>query len=308
MRKRSVTIFFVSLLIFFGAYLYGQNIIAGLASDKDKIDGEILGEGNVIEQNVEDEYVFALLGVDRKTSEEDNQRTDTIMVCKINFEEGSLKILSVPRDTMVEIDGEDHKINAAHAYGGSSGSMRALRNLLGVDIDYYVEVSFDAVRNIVECIGGVEVDSPVEIDVPQAGVHIPKGVSILNGEEALQYVRARHPFGGSDDARIANQHYFLKTLMDQILSPTNITKIPQFIEIFKRDVKTNLPMEEMLRHTKDLTNFSSDNMKSYTLPGYYDDGSGISWYIADEDGLNEIVNQVFFDYKLQASDYSPKTY
>ena len=85
--------------------------------------------------------------------------------------------------------------------------------------------------------------------------------------------------------------------MDQLLSPANITKMPKMVEIFKRDVKTNIPLGDMTAYLTKLPNFSSSKIHSYILPGDYKD-DGISWYMADEEQLPEIVDRLFAEYKL----------
>lgn len=297
MKKRAVIVFFISLALFLGVYFGAGKFLGSLKTTGSDIKGDELGKNNVIEQNIPDEFLFVLLGIDKEVSTTDHQRSDTIMVCKVNFNSGNVDILSVPRDTQIRLNGNIHKVNAAHAYEGAKGSLKALRDLLGIDLDYYVEVDFDSVEHIVDAMGGVEVDSPVEINLPTINMHIPKGKSKLDGPEALQYVRARHPFGGSDDARIENQHYFIKTLIDQLLSPANITKMPKMVEIFKRDVKTNIPLGDMTAYLTKLPNLSSSKIHSYILPGEYKN-DGISWYMADEEQLPEIVDRLFAEYKL----------
>ena len=298
MKKRAVIVFFVSLAIFLGIYFGAGEFLGSFNTDEAEIKGNELGENNTIEQNIPDEFLFVLLGIDKEVSSTDHQRSDTIMVCKVNFNTANVDILSVPRDTKVRLNGETHKINAAHAYEGAKGSLKALRDLLGIDIDYYAEINFQFVEDIVNAMGGVEVDSPVEVNIPSIKVHIPKGKSKLNGLEALQYVRARHPFGGSDDARIENQHYFIKTLLDQIVSPANIPKLPKMVNVFKSEVKTNIPLGDLTAYLTKLPNFSSEKIHSYILPGEYMD-DGISWYIADKDESSEIVDRLFAEYKLE---------
>lgn len=297
MKKRAVIVFFISLALFLGVYFGAGKFLGSLKTTGSDIKGDELGKNNVIEQNIPDEFLFVLLGIDKEVSTTDHQRSDTIMVCKVNFNSGNVDILSVPRDTQIRLNGNIHKVNAAHAYEGPKGSLKVLRDLLGIDLDYYVEVDFDSVEHIVDAMGGVEVDSPVEINLPTIKMHIPKGKSKLNGAEALQYVRARHPLGGSDEARIENQHYFIKTLLDQLLSPSNITKMPKMVDIFKKDVKTNIPLGDMTTYLTKLPNFSSSKIHSYILPGEYKD-DGISWYMADEEKLPEIVDRLFAEYKL----------
>ena len=110
-----------------------------------------------------DEYLILMVGVDQAAGEEGNEdftRTDTIMLLKANVKDGTIKLLSIPRDSRVLVRNTYDKVNHAHAFGGIELTLQSLRNFLGLDIDYYVQVNYQALVNIVDAIGGVDYEVP----------------------------------------------------------------------------------------------------------------------------------------------------
>lgn len=307
MRKRSVFIFFFSLVFFAGIFYFANAMLDAFSMANHDIADEDLGKGNVIEQKVDDELLFLLMGVDvNEDGSTQHVRSDTMMLCKVNFETGKIDILSIPRDTNVTFDGSEHKINAAHSYGGATKSITVVKKLLGLDIDYYMEVNYDAFTRIIDTIGGIEVNSPRELNYPDAGIHIPKGVSRLDGQNALYFARLREAMGWGDLDRIENQHSVLKIMLDQLLKPSNITKLPQLLEIYKTEVKTNIPVGTLASYLPKAGNFSRDKLNMMTLPGearmkQYNNGKEISWFYVDRPAMKELVNTYFSDYRLDTS-------
>lgn len=308
MKKRSVLIFFISLAIFAAVFHFGNEALNALSAANVELDDEELGAGNVIEQKVDNELLFLLLGVDENDDgTTEHVRSDTMMLCKVNFETGHADILSIPRDTKVYFDDSVHKINAAHAYGGVPKTIRVVKQLLGLDIDYYVEVDYAAFVKIIDAIGGIEIDSPKELNYPDAGIYIPEGKSRVDGKNALYFSRLREAMNWGDLDRIENQHSVMGIILEELLRPTNITKLPQLLEIYKNDVRTNIPVKTVASYIPKATNLSKDKMESYTLPGYpgnetYDDGQEISWFYMDEEATDELVNELFGEYKLETEE------
>lgn len=300
MKGRTILTFVLALILFGFVFFYGSSILDMLNFGSDKsIDGEDLAHGNKIEQRVQDELLFLMVGVDENSQMEkkdENTRTDTIMLVKVNFKNGSADVLSIPRDTKVKINGEYHKINAAHAYGGMVLTMQTIRNFLGIDLDYYMAVNFKAVEEIVDAIGGVKVNNQYRIVIPQEKVDIPAGEVELQGKDALAFVRNRE-FADGDLGRVNNQQKFLMDLMDQTLSPTNITKLPKLLSIYKKEVKTNIPSDIIAGAATKATNISKDKINFYTLPGN-PVNSGISYYVADREQTLKLVEEIFGDYFL----------
>lgn len=304
MKVRSVVIFFVSLLVFGGAYFVIDQVLDLSNQTLFEINPEDLGEGNKIEE-FGDDLLFLLVGVDKNPegsggqSEEDHVRTDTMILVNVNFESGDIKMLSIPRDTKIKYNGETVKINAAHSYDGIVGAMKAVRDLTGLDVDYYMSIDYDAVTRLVDTIGGVEVDSPVRLNPAGTPLDIPKGKSTLSGYEALYFVRAREMLpGGSDLSRMNNQQYFMGQLIDALIKPSNILKIGKIFDVYKENVKTNIPMTDfkISEITSIVSEFSKDKLESKTLPVVEDNSTGTSYVIPKKNEMYTLLAKWFPDY------------
>lgn len=188
------------------------------------------------------------------------------MLVKVDTKDGTVDLISIPRDSMVPIEGYgEDKINHAHHFGGMALTMRTIRNYFGIDLDYYVKVSFEAVREIVDAMGGVKVNVPVQIIENQTGIYLEPGEQVLNGKEALYFARYRESYG--DFGRMESQQHLMKRIMEQMLKPENISKIPGFIKTYMTRVETNIPMSTMLSLAASASKFSTDRMNNTTFPG-----------------------------------------
>lgn len=203
-----------------------QNLLAG---------GSPLSDGPV---NV------LVLGVDtRPQNEEMGTRTDTIMLVQLDPENDEIKLLSVPRDLLVEIEpGKKDRINAAYAYGGIEQSVSALQSYAEVPIDRYAIVDFEGFEDVINAMGKVEVD--VEGEFPQKW-HMEEGLQKLNGHRALLYARYRGTPGGDLD-RIERQQQLVAALRSKALDWNIVTKLPEIMRVMNRNVETNLGFQEAL--------------------------------------------------------------
>ena len=306
MKIRTVVIFFVSLLVFGAAYFVVDQVMDIKMASTIKLKDEDLGEGNVINQRVDGELVFLLVGIDENPDEVgkakiEHVRTDTMIIVKVSFNDGTIDLVSVPRDSQVLYNGNKIKINAAHAIDGVEGAMRAVRELTGLDIDYYMSVDFDAVANIVDAIGGVEIDIPYKLEEPQLDVYIPSGKSIVDGNNAMYFVRARSKLkSGSDIERMQNQQYFLGQLVDAVLKPANILKIGDILDVFKKNVKFSFDISDLGNIALTASKFSKDKMTSHTLEGTtgdeYPGGVKTNYYFVDKNKMNKYFSEHFREY------------
>lgn len=314
MKVRSVVIFILSLIVFGFGYLVVTNVIDINASTMFNIEGEELGDGNKIEQIVDGNIFFLLVGVDKNTEntgkgQDENVRTDTMMLVNVDTNDGAIQIVSIPRDLKVNYKGNDIKINEAHAIDDMTGTLRAVRELTGLDVDYYMSVDYDAVSRIVDAVGGVDVVSPVEMDLPEIGVYIPEGKSTLDGKQALYFVRAREILPlGSDIERMDNQQYFMKQLMKSVLKLSNITKIGNIVDVFKENVETNLSLSYLGNVALKAMDFDADKMETETLPFFEGDpNEDRSYLYINEEEMNKLFSKLFpKDYFINPSDYNGK--
>ncbi|MGI6207812.1 MAG: LCP family protein [Anaerolineae bacterium] len=201
-----------------------------------------------------------LMGVDeRETWSEGPPRTDAMMLVSANRADGTVTVLSIPRDLWVYIPGfGQERVNVAYRVAeltepgtGPQTAVDTVSQFLDVPISRYVVVNFRAVRKIVEALGGLEVDVPYEIwdyqfpteDNQYMTVHFPAGRQLLNGEQVLQYVRTRH--GSSDFERMRRQQQVLEALQDRVTRPDFIPKVPGFLLLARDCIQTNLSVSDM---------------------------------------------------------------
>ena len=182
-----------------------------------------------------------VLGVDeRPDSDVEGSRTDTIMLVQVVPKTGEVKLLSVPRDLLVEIEpGEEDRINAAYSYGGIEETMGALQGYAQVPIEHYAVVDFEGFRDVINAMGGVEIDVEDEIP-PKYG--IKDGLQTLNGAQALFYARYRKTTGGDLD-RIERQQRLIAALRSEALRWDTATKLPEVARVMNRNVQTNLSFD-----------------------------------------------------------------
>lgn len=248
------------------------------------------------------EIVFLLLGIDSKdSSSAKGNRTDTMMLCRYDDTTGGVSILSIPRDTMAIIRGRENKekINHAHAYGGPELSVKAVKDLLGIDIDYYVRVDYQIVEDVVDLIGGVDVNVPMDMSYndptsdPPLYIELKKGEQTLNGEKALQFLRFRSGYSNQDLGRIEAQQQFINSAIKKVLNPINIVKIPKFIDSYIKNVDTNIPLDVIAKFALKVKNVDTEKIEMAILPGEPKYINGISYYVHDKEKTQEIVSKLF---------------
>lgn len=281
---------------------FGSNKVLDILQDRKNIEkfGAEAGEMNK-NQRVANELLVLLVGVDKNSDSNpgDFTRTDTMMLCKVNTKTGKVDILSIPRDSRIKVRDEFTKANHAHAYGGIELTMQTLRNFLGVDIDYYAEVDYDAVVKIVDALGGVDYEVPEGINVKRGTyIDIKPGKNHLSGEEVLWYLRTRNIYQNGDLGRVGTQQLFMKAMVNEIVKKSSQINLVTFIQTYLEDVKTNVPLSIMLNIATNIKNFSSSKVKTHMVPGVGQMIGSTSYYIPNFEKTWQIVDKVFDKYKL----------
>lgn len=293
MKGRFFSAFLISALVFTGL-IYTARL--GHAGEF----GEIidLGDGKVEDSEKNpDVLTFLLVGVDADEDPElgEHGRTDTMMVVRINFKTGAIKLLSLPRDSRVDIDGNLDKLNHAHAYGGIQKLREVLKRNFDISVDYYVKVTFDAVKEMVDAMGGITLRVPVEIHEPTLHVMLDQGVQTLDGNEALMFVRYRKGYENGDIGRVQAQQYFMKEFVKQLLSPKNIWNLPDLVTSFYKHVETNMLLGQIVKLLPYANKLSSDKMEVYTLPGGGEYIGDTSYYVLEWHETNQMVHDFYSD-------------
>lgn len=223
------------------------------------------------------------------------QRSDVIIIMSADLKEKKIKMLSIPRDTRVIIDGHYQKINAA-LLKDEKYVMRKITELTSIPLDYYAVVNFKGFRNIVDIVGGVDFYVPTNMyySDPYQNLYIDlkKGIQHLDGEKAEQLVRYRR-YENGDIGRIRVQQDFLKALMKKTISFKNLDKIDDIIKEVFNNTKTNIEFNDIIKYINNIKMFKSENINMYRLPGDCREINGVSYFIHDEDKTIEIIQEHF---------------
>ena len=189
-------------------------------------------------QPAEGPFNVLVLGVDeRPDSEEQGSRTDTIMLVRVVPDTGDVKLLSVPRDLLVEVEpGQEDRINAAYNFGGIEQTITAFEEYSGVPVDHYAIVDFEGFKDVINAMGGVEVD--VQDEIPPK-FEIEDGLQTLNGKQALFYARYRGTPDGDLD-RIKHQQQLVAALRSQAFDWNTVKQMPKILRAANRNVQTDL--------------------------------------------------------------------
>ncbi len=312
MKKKFFLAFLSSFIIF--SILY-TTVFSSIFSNKtvvasdDNLDDEAMAEEPGDESPVKNEILFLLMGVDAENvSKSKGTRTDTMMLTKVNLETGDITILSIPRDTRLNVNGKLDKVNSAHAIGGPELAVETISDFLGIKLQYYVKVDYQIVKDVVDDIGGVVVDVPMTMIYrdptakPPLNINIKKGIQELDGKNAHDFLRFRHNndmtvgYPEGDVGRIKTQQYFMKELVKQTLQPKNILKLPSLIKTYYNNVETNIPLKLMLKGAASATKINVDNMNTETVPGSGQYIGPVSYYVYDRNALNTMVSDMFGSY------------
>jgi polyisoprenyl-teichoic acid--peptidoglycan teichoic acid transferase len=244
-------------------------------------------------------FYMLLIGEDTRPGEV-RARSDTLIVAYVNPPARHVTLLSIPRDTRVDIPGHGtQKINAAMQIGGASLAVDTVKALTGIKVSHYMEVDFWGFEDVVNAMGGVWVDVPQRIyDMKAANHHaigalVPKGFQKLDGRHALTFVRARH-LAGDDWTRIKDQQIFLKALAKQMLTVENFVKLPRIVNaVFGRGaVTTDLTIPQLYSLIADFKGAGENGVTAATVPGTAKYVNGISYVIADDAGLRALVKRM----------------
>lgn len=230
-----------------------------------------------------------LLGVD-------DARSDTMIVARYNKETHKLVLISIPRDTRVEIPGYGYtKINAAVGKKeGTALAMKTVSNFLDIPIHHFIKVDFKGVERIVDIMGGIKMNVPHDMDyedpVQDLYIHIKKGTQVLNGKKALHFLRYRSGYADQDLGRIKAQQEFAKVFIDKLTSPAMIPKALDLINAMAENTKTNLEQSEIAGYALDLGKMDVGNLKTYTIPGDGGTKNGVAYFLHDEQKLREMMS------------------
>ena len=265
----------------------------------------ILGQSIEDIENLEPLKVLSL-GI---SEDLDSKLTDTIIICSYNPKDQSAYMISVPRDTFIGKNKtkakSTDKINTVYSQKGISALEEKISDITGTTTEYYAVINNKALMDIVDIIGGVYFDVPIDMDyddpTQDLHIHLNKGYQLLNGEQAEQLLRFRHnndmtsypsEYGDNDFGRMKTQRDFIKETVKQTLTLKNIFKANTIINSIFDNLDTNLTKKDLLPYRPTLANFDTENITSVQIPGESSKLNDIWFFLHDKKQTKSIIKDL----------------
>ena len=297
-----VLLIFIILLIFIGLFSY-QTYRNGWG-----LKGALMTACMVSAEDIEnlDTINILLLGI----SEDLNTRlTDTIMVCSYNPKNSEISMISIPRDTFAGTDianaKSSDKINVIFNKNKEK-MLKTVSEIVGFNIKYYAVLNNEAVIKIVDTIGGVKFDVPIDMDyddpTQDLHIHLKKGMQKINGEKAEQLLRFRHnndgtsypaSYGDNDYGRMKTQRAFIEETIKQSLKVRNIIFCKAIYNTISKNIETNYDINELKKYIPTLADFSFENIKTYQLPGQSELHNEIWFFVYNKQKTKDLIKEIY---------------
>ncbi|BBB89733.1 MAG TPA: LCP family protein [Methylomusa anaerophila] len=250
--------------------------------------------------------ILGLDDLDRDNPGNTARRSDSMIIASFNPEDGTMNLLSLPRDTEVSIPGHKglDKLNHAYAYGGPELARNTVEQFLRVPINYYVALDWEGFIKISDILGGVNlyVEHDMNYDDPYADlqIHLARGYQHLDGNKAGQYVRYRSDELG-DIGRVQRQQRFLKAIVKESMQFGSIFKMPALASAAKQHIHTDMSFFTLFKLAINLANFKTDSVHAEMLPGNFATIDGSSYWILDKDQAKLIVEKMLLSTNTKMS-------
>ena len=253
---------------------------------------------------MQDPFYMLLLGVDKSQGRSEdwgdstsNFRSDTIILTRIDAPSQKVTLVSIPRDTLVDMGANgERKINDAYSIGGGAYMMEVVEQFAGVDITAYAEVDFEQFTSIVDAIGGVEVTLPVAVSDVLAAVDLPAGTQTIDGATALGLCRARHAYdeyGGGDFYRAANQRMVIGAIIKKVLTLDPVSMLNAVASMAESVAVYPLTANDIMGLAMQFKSFDVDTgFYSGQTPTISTYTNNIWYELPDEDGWREMMERV----------------
>lgn len=290
----------IAAILVFAVLFTGFNI----GNTVSKISNSGMIEPKVVSMN--STVNILLLGMDvgniKDPKDSSAKRTDTIMVLNFNPKSKEVRVVSIPRDTMIDIKGRTWKINAAYPVGGEKEIVNQVEKLLDIDINYVANINYNAFRDFIDAIGGVTVNIKHNMDYTDKSqnlrIKFKKGTNEhLNGKKAEEFFRWRKNNDGTglamgDLGRIENQHEFMEAVVKKCTNPTIVFRLPSILKSIEKNVSTNMPGSTMAKYALKLMTVKSENFKMLTVKGTPEMIGGQSYFIFDKEKNKNLIQSL----------------
>lgn len=237
------------------------------------------------------------------------KNTDAIALINYDPISTKLNVLSIPRDTSINLNGSRSKLSLVYHQGGPGTAAKAISDLLNVDIKYYVCFNTTAAQKLIDLLDGVDFTSPVDLnyDDPVQNLHIniKKGQNHLSGKQAVELMRFRMPshknkndnpskfYDGSDLKRIEAQQNMLKALIEQKLNMKYVSKLNKLLELTLSSTESNVPLSDAINMIRNIHKLNSNDVNMFILPGLAGQLDSSFYYNIDKEASQSIVKSYF---------------
>ena len=314
--KKVLLVFLLVLLVAGGVFAYRVHLNGGGMSG---MLATVVGHDQNTKKNL-GEFKVLVLGI--STDQEEVDLTDTIMVASYNPNTQKATLLSIPRDTYTGKNQAKatayEKINALYSRKHRPDeTLAAVNEITGLNIEYYVVVKTEALIKLVDVIGGVTFNVPIDMDYDDVTqdlhIHLKAGEQLLDGNKAEQVVRFRHnnngtsypeEYGDNDTGRMRTQRDFIMQVLKQTAKPGNIFKLGEILEVAKEYVITNIDFNVAKDYIPYIVEFNTENLLTATLPGINTNkNTSQTWvFIYNKTETKALIQELFYDRDIEETE------
>lgn len=304
-QKFFIGILVVLLVLVIGVTAFATKIYFDVKGSVDKtyetVERQETGVSRKEEVNLnnKDSFSILLMGVDTgDLGRTDTGRSDAIMVATVSPEDNKTQVISIPRDTYMEIVGYGtfDKVNHAYAFGGPAMSMDSLEKYLDIPIDHYAAINLKGIQDLVNAVGGVTVNNDLAFTID--GIPFDIGQIELNGEEALAFVRMRYDDPRGDYGRQERQRLVIQGIMQKLISINSMTKYQSILDAISDNMKTDMDFSTMQKIALDYRDaFSTIQMDQLQGEGFMQDG--VSYQRVSDEELTRVQAELKDQMNLQ---------
>lgn len=279
------------LLLAGGAFAIWLGSLQKSMSFKNEADREELRKVLLSTDKTEENAPFYVLILGSDAREGDTQsRSDVMMLARVDAQHTNVELISIPRDTMVTINGSTEKINAAYALGGPAGAVACVNEFAGIEISHYVEVHFQELKTVVDALGGVWVNVPQSFSAGNGGMDFSAGNQLLNGDQALAFARERYHVKGGDFGRAQAQRMIMEAIINQVLQCSPV-ELPGVIGKLANSVSTDYSIGDMVKLAQQFVG-KPLTMYSAACPSYTYNMNGVSYVATMFDEWRAMMQRV----------------
>ena len=292
-KKIFAIIFGIILVLFLAVVGMGAKLYWDVSKSMDKTYETVeRSKKSQVNLNNKEPFSVLLLGIDTGDDGRVEQgRSDTTIVATVNPRDKQTTLVSLARDTYVDIPGQgkQDKLNHAYAFGGASLAMDTVENYLNIPINHYVSINMAGLKELVNAVGGIEVNN--NLTFSQDGDDFTIGKISLDGEQALSYSRMRYEDPNGDYGRQERQRKVIEGIVQKVLSLNSVSNYQEILTAVSDNMKTDLSFDDMKKIALDYRSaFGKVKQDQLQGTGFMQDG--VSYQRVDEQELTRVQQEL----------------